>query len=148
MAHKTTSKEAFYASLDQLDNVNDDSQDEEDKSFARLLSKSKESEPTIRVVPSPPVASLPRSNTAPQNSSSVASPVEDVTKVQEESVVAADVKVPTMKRTKTTGTIAENKPESAAKRRRTYTSKAVPEQQRIFKGLTFCPSYPHLSVQY
>lgn len=58
-------------------------------------------------------------------------------------------KMPTMKRAnKTTGSsgsegikITTTDRSSALKKRRTYTSKTVPEDQQIFKGLSFC-EYP------
>lgn len=145
MARNLAEKEAFFKELDKMGSMTDDPEDPEDEEFARLVSGTKLVQRKEAVAPSLPVVkNIDRTRSMPQPSlRSPAGPHSDDTITVRESPLVAgdDVKKPTMKRAATTGTLPETKakgPGHVSKKRRSYSAKAIPEQQQIFKGLVFC----------
>lgn len=142
MAQDLASKEVFFKELEKLDSLTDDSQNTEDDEFARIVSASRTVQRNQPVALSPAVKKIKRARLAPGPSSrSPAGPHTDNTVMVEESplVINGDSIKPAMKRASTIGTPTETKTAGpASKRRQAYSSRAVPEQMQIFKGLVFC----------
>lgn len=153
MTHRL-SKKGFFDALQRLDDF-DVSQDEDDDSLEKLLISSRPSRASdstaARISASPRPISLRRSNTEPQPSPADGS--RQVFGVADKGNIrrtpqATEPKVRTVKRAQTTGTMPVIKTGGhSAKKRKTETLKLVPENQQIFKGLSFCTSMvtPHSS---
>ena len=143
MAQNLANKEAFFKELDKMGSMTDDSEDTDDEEFARLVSGTKNVGDKAPVTPSLPVVkNVDRTRSMPEPSPrGAAGPHSDDTIMVQESpiVTREEARKPTMKRAATTGTLPETKVEGPpGKKRRSFSSKAIPEQRQIFRGLVFC----------
>ncbi|KAJ5218519.1 DNA polymerase family X [Penicillium cinerascens] len=138
------SKKGFFDALQKLDDF-DDFQDEDDDSIEKLLISSRPSRASdstaARISASTRPISLRRSITEPQPSPAGGSRqvfgVADKGNIRR-TVQATESKVRTVKRAQTTGTMPVLKTGGhPAKKRKTESLKLVPENQQIFKGLSF-----------
>lgn len=145
-APPTRDKEAFYKELEKLDDSTDDQASDYDD-FSHLIAvskgKAREMDSTDALVPTSSSSSsahlnanLPRTSTVPECSSQSAAGPASSPGPEE---MAPTAKKPVLKSAKTTGALTESKAEGPpCKRRRTYATRTIPEQQQIFKGLVFC----------
>jgi hypothetical protein len=139
------SKRGFFDALQRLDDL-DNSQEEPDDSLEKLFVSSRPSRiPNLtaaRTSAGPPPISLHRSNTEPQASSTYRQPHGPNAARFENprrTIQSTAPKVRTVQRAQTTGTMPRTKTGGPpAKKRRSDAIKLVPENQQIFKGLSFC----------
>ncbi|KAH8425888.1 DNA-directed DNA polymerase IV [Aspergillus melleus] len=156
MMNKMADKRAFFQRLDQLDCLSDELEDQEAEDFARVLARSRPGNETELVsfvashtltsaVNSKSTAPAPTSLTRtrsllglqPSAQESVVSPrhgrSDSASSGDREAPAAktSDVDRPTMEKTKASMS------SSIGKRKRKYSPIVVPEQQQIFKGLSF-----------
>ena len=145
MREDQPSKKSFFAALEQLDDL--DNQSEEDDPLERLIAPSRSLNIQNRTAASasthPEPASLLRAHSDPQSSftdtrRSEPIVVEDSQPRRSETI--SDTKPRMVKRSETIGTMPGTKTGGPppSKKRKTNSIKMHPEEQQIFKGFIFC----------
>lgn len=135
MSKTTKDKEAFFKELEQLDYLTSDAEDNENDDISRLMLLSRKADsPNPTDIPgSKELASIVLTDSGPQSSQGAVSvEPETVSPV----VANEDPQKPVVERSKI---MSENKT-AASRKRRAYSTRTIPEQQQIFKGLIFCES--------
>lgn len=133
------SKRGFFDALQRLD----DSEDEDEDSLENLLFSSRPSrnpDPSAAPVPdSPGPSSLQRSNTEPQALPAVGCRQTPHIDNSRRSFEVNEPRIGVIRRAQTTGTMPLTKAGGPpVKKRKTDNFKLLPENQQIFKGLSFC----------
>lgn len=140
MAGEAPNKKRFFQALDLLEHSDDDAQNDEDTRLELLISGSRDhrlSKPSASHRPN--LITFPRANSDPHPSSTEQEPPRIGISHEDISSRPTGPKVPTVKRSATTGTMPGTKiGVPAGKKRRVSSVKSIPAEQQIFKGLIFC----------